>query len=80
MLFQARVSSSVFPRRHSRSGKCPSQKMDQPLQASPRCSGGERLHQVVEGIQSDTGSLHLRLSGRAIGRKSSFRTLLQKKT
>lgn len=34
MLFQARVSSSVFSRRHSRSGKCPSQKMDQPQQAS----------------------------------------------
>ena len=35
---------------------------------------------MVEGIQPDTGSLHLRLSGRAIGRKSFFRAHLQKKT
>ena len=65
-LYQARVSSALLSRRHSRSGKCPSQKMDYPLQAALRAAPEDRLQQMGEGLHPHPGIVYFRLFGRTI--------------
>ena len=70
-LYQARVSSALLSRRHSRSGKCPSQKMDYPLQAALRAASEDRLQQVGEELHPHPGIVYFRLFGGTIRERNA---------
>ena len=59
------------PRCHSRSGKCPSQKMDYPLRAALRAASEDRLQQVGEELHPHPGIVYFRLFGGTIRERNA---------